>query len=146
MSMEELEQDLERNIADLENTTFLSAEDVRKYLRETLWPFLSNHVAETTEIDDCVANMVEDSDDVLQKDTASLFAAVIVSGQKLMEELIKRLTKTPDDQKVRNAIAELRPIYAQAAAKLEEITVDVEEDDDEEDEPEGEAPQAGGAQ
>jgi hypothetical protein len=132
MSMEELEQDLERNIADLENTAFLSAEDVRKYLRETLWPFMTNLVAETTEIDDCVANMVEDSDDVLQRDTASLFAAVIVSCQKMMDELVKRLTKTPEDQIVRNAIAQVRPICLQAAGKLEEITVDEEEEDDEE--------------
>jgi hypothetical protein len=60
----------------------------------------------------------------------------------MMDELSKRLGKSPEDQLVRNAIAEVRPICARAAAKVEEITLEPEEEEDDEDEAE---PAAGGA-
>lgn len=133
MSIEDLEGDLARNITDFATTTFLTANDVQKYLGDTLWPFLQNMVAEVRDQDNCISDLVNEADDVLQPDTAGIFAAVIISSKMMMQELVMRLTKSPKDAELKTKLAQIRPIITKAEETLEEITIFPEEDEEQTD-------------
>lgn len=132
MSIEDLEGDLERNLSDFTSTTWLTADDAKKYMADTLWPFLQNVVAEIRDQDNCIETLVNETDDILQADTAGIFAAVIVSAKMMMLELTKRLTKSPADVELLGKLKLIKPHLAKAEGTLEEITVFPEEDEGEE--------------
>lgn len=124
MSLDDLKADLQRNVADLEATTMYGVDDLKKYLRETLWPFLHVVVEEMEELDSDISDMVEGSEDILQPETAGIFAVVIVQAMDLCKELETRLRKNDvADQTVKKKVAQLRNVCGIAQQTLMDITV-----------------------
>jgi len=131
MSLDELCSDLEANQTELEKVQMFSADDVKKYLASTVWPFLENVVAEIEDLDASLSDLVEKTEDILQPETAGIFAVVIQGCVQVMDELAKRLRPgNAGDQKWKVKLGELRKICNTAAETLQEITVMPDEADD----------------
>lgn len=131
MSLDELRNDLKANMAALVKIT---PGETRDHLKETLWPFLEALVDVVDEIDDAVAELVDQQEDYLQPETAGVFAAVIQSSLQLAAELKKR---AGTDLNVVKAIGLHEQLCEQAMTVLGEITMipsDHDEDDDDDEE------------
>lgn len=130
MSLEELRADLRRNMQDA-NTVI--DDQTRGHLKNTLWPFLEAIIDVVEEMDDAVAELVDQQEDYLQPETAAVFAAVIQSSLGLVAELRKRAA---GDANIMAAITQHEQICQQALIMLGEVTMvsgDDGEDDGEED-------------
>lgn len=133
MSLEELEADLAANTAQVNALGALTTTtDLVGFIKNTLWPFQQNLVGELSAMDGAMQDIVDGHEDILQEETAGLFAAVIAGANGLIAILEKRL-KLPEDTKLVKAIREWKKIAAEAGATIEEITVAAEPDDDEDD-------------
>lgn len=130
MSLDELRSDLKANMAGLMKIT---PSETRDHLKETLWPFLEALVDVVDEIDDAVAEMVDQQEDYLQAETASVFAALVQSSLMLSDELRKRIG---GDEVMTKRIDAHDQLCQQAMATLGEITM-IATDEDDEDEGEG---------
>lgn len=127
MSLESLRGDMKRNAVAADRLS----DATRDYMQSTVWPFLEALVDEVAEIDDAVAELVDQQEDYLQPETAGVFAAVVQSSLQLAAELKKRAN---GDQAVLRLVSNHEQICQQVSAILGEITmmpVDDEEDDDE---------------
>lgn len=124
MSIEQLKEDVVRNIDDFDKTTFGSLDDVKTFLKTTMFPLMENMVDEIEQIDSDVADMIEQSEDVLQPETAGIFAAVITQCMGLITALERRLKKDDvNDQKWAKRLPGIRNICTVAQNTLLEITV-----------------------
>lgn len=136
MSIEDLKADLADNMAEakaLGTSITTSVQDIVKHLNNSFWPFVENVVTEMEDLDEGLSDLYHGAEDILQPDTAKLFAGVITGGAILVTELERRLTAA--DGKLKEAIAEWRELADQAGAALEEIVVpEAEGDDEDEDE------------
>jgi hypothetical protein len=107
--------------------------DLVRFLKSDLVPFIESHINETAEIDVVVADMVEQADDVLQPETAAVFAGVIVGGRTMAAKLAEVLPKGPDGKPLDAALAAqieaFLPLATEAEELLEEITIQTEDDD-----------------
>lgn len=139
MSIEALREDLKRNLA--EARACASWEDLQKHLTETLWPFLEGALDEMDEMDEAIAEVVDQQEDYVQPETAAVFAAVIQLGLQLGAELKKR---HPNDTNVAAAVEQYEQICQQAVEVLGQITMVPNEEDEDEDEDEA-APKDGSA-
>lgn len=131
MTMEQLMGDLAENgkaVASL--TSESSMADVVALLKMTLWPSLVALAEQTEEIDGCVEDMLHAQEDILQPETAKVFAGIIASGLVLVAELKRRLK--PEEGKILAAATEFERLCRQGEQALEEITIP-EVDDDEDD-------------
>lgn len=108
-------------------------EDVVAFLQHTMWPTIEAAVDEVAQIDECVEDLLNASEDILQPETAELFAALVVAGRAVATELTKRLG--PGDAETRKLVSGFLDLATSAEAAIVEITVP--EDEDEEDEDEG---------
>ena len=142
MTMETIKADFDqlKSTAKALSPTLTTSADMVKFLQTELVPFLEAFVDEGIEMDGCIADLVDHAEDILQPDTAKVFAAVIVGGGALIAELEALLPKDASgkmaDPAKAAAIAEWK-IAADAAGQiLEEITMP--EDDEDEDDGEGE--------
>lgn len=145
MSIEDLKADLESNMAACKAliSPLTTPSELAAHLHNCLYPFISNVVNEIEEVDSAVETLFNESDDVLQPETAAVFAAVIAGGQVLVKELSGRLT--PADDKLKQAIAEWLQLAAVAGSTLEDITLDPsdpdpDDDDDDEDDDDDDQP------
>jgi hypothetical protein len=130
MSMETLESDLKSNlalVAALQPELATSA-DVVRVLKET-WAFIENHVAETGAIDLCVQDLLRNAEDILQPETAEIFAAVVTGGLAVAAALKTKISRDTDAQLYKVA-EELERNCKKAEEILEEIVIDVDDDDD----------------
>lgn len=144
MSLDDLREDMKRNVAEAKRLT--SVQEIRDHLVNTLWPFLEAKIDVLEEMDDAVAELVDQQEDYLQPDTAGLFAAVIQSSMGLAAELRKRATAA--DAELLKHIGAHEQLCEQAIAVLGEITMvpaegqDTEDtEDDEEEDGDAEAPE-----
>lgn len=136
MSLDQLRDDLKRNAAEagkLDEATSL-------YMSATLWPFLEAFLDEVTEavseIDDAVAELVDQQEDYLQPETAGVFAALAQSSMQLAAELKKR---AGGDARLIKLVSNHEQIYETAVALLGDITmITAEEAETEADDPEAE--------
>jgi len=139
MSIESLKADLSANVQTLialqpETTT---AADIVKHLKETLWPFLESVVDESAEIDDCVADLISGAEDILQPETAEVFAAVIAGAVAVSDALKKFITREAEPQ-LYKVVEELEKNCKSAETIMAEIVIDTGDDEDDEgDEGEG---------
>lgn len=133
MSLDELRKDLTANVAEASKLT--SVEGIRNHLVNTMWPFQEAVLNELEEIDDAVAEMVDQTEDYLQPETAAIFASLVESSVGLAQEL---RAKTTDDITLKR-IAEHEKLCQLAMTTLGEITMvaPADGDDDDGDEPEG---------
>lgn len=140
MSIEDLQSDLERNLTELDDKLFMSLDDVKAYFKTTIYPLLASVGSELEEIDNDVADMVQQSEDILQPETAGLFAMIIGNTIQLCGALQKRLKDNKNDAVWAQKIAQTMHICELGRNTLEQITVqpDAEEADpdaDADDEP-----------
>lgn len=132
MSLDELRDDLKRNLAEARRIT--NVQEMRDHLVNTLWPTLEAMTEVMDEHDDSIAELVDHEEDYLQPETAGLFAAVIGTGMNLAAELKKRLTAA--DTELQKQVGDYEQLCEQAVLVLNEITMvpaDGEPDDNEED-------------
>lgn len=126
MSLDELRDDLKRNMA--EARTLASVEQLRDHLVNTLWPFIEANVDVVDEIDDAVAELVDQQEDYLQPETAAVFAAVVQSSLQLAAELRKRAGA---DAILAKLISNHEQLCAQAVEVLGAVTMMPTDDDEE---------------
>ena len=134
MSIDDLRNDLDRNIETLEATTFAGFGDIKDFFKQTMFPLLENVVSELEELDSDISDLVEKSEDVLQPETAGIFAAVITQARKIADALEKRIP--PSDAnfaKWRASLGAFRQICVKAEEVLIAITVNIEEEEPDED-------------
>ena len=133
-SIETLQSDLKTCVASLDALGPLaSVQDVVAHLKMSVYPMIENVVTEVVEIDQITESLLNNAEDILQPETAQVFAGVLVGGAALCLELEKRLT-LPADAKLLAGIKEWRALAQQAGAVLDEITVVVEDEEDEDEE------------
>lgn len=132
MSIEDLESDLDANVAQLQSLSSMSTVgDVVDHLKKTLWPFLENVVkVELKEMDGSISDVVNNAEDILQPETGRLFSTVVLGGIGLVGELEKRLTKSAEDTKILSGIREWQKYAQEATEVLSEIVLPEEEDDE----------------
>lgn len=133
MSLDELRADLARNVREAQG---ILDPATRAHLEQTLWPFLEAFMDQVEEIDDAVAELVNQQEDYLQPATAAVFAAVIQTGLELANELKARAGGDPG---IAKKIADHDQLCQAAIGLLGEITMVVGEDDDSEEEGEAHA-------
>lgn len=120
--MEQLMTDLAENGKDLARLgPETSAAEVVTFLKTTLWPSLVALAEQTEEIDGCVEDILHAQEDILQPETAQVFAGIIAGGLVLVAELKKRLK--PEDTKIMAAVGEFEQLCVQGQEALEEITI-----------------------
>lgn len=134
MSMESLRADLKSNLAELAamDPMITTTPDLLKHLKGTLWPFLESLTDETADIDECVGDMVDGADDILQPETAATFAAVLAGGVTIAAALKARITREAEPQ-LWKVIAEYEKNCKSAEEILQEIVVDAGDEIDDED-------------
>lgn len=139
-TIETLQEDLRANMsAARELNAASSVGDLAEHIKNTMWPFMEAVVEQVEELDGCVEDLLNQTEDILQPETGAQFVAVVQSALVLMGELKKRLGPGPDDQKVDAAVTEFFGNANDMIAMLQEITVPVVEDGDAEDQDADEA-------
>lgn len=135
MTMEQLAEDWKGLKARAKESLgpMASSADIAKFMRMELLPFLENHVQQSIEMDGCIEDMMYKQDDVLQPETASIFAAVIVGGRALADVVVELAPKGPDGKLADASLAEKLKTFLQMAMgaerTLEEITLPEDPDD-----------------
>lgn len=138
MTMPSLRKDMAESAVKLETLGAMSSlEEVVAFLKDTLWPTLEALSEETEQIDGCVEDLLNGSEDILQPETAQVFAAMVVSGRVIAGELRKRLR--PEESALRSTLDEFERMATEATAALEEITIPDDDDADHDDVGVGEA-------
>ena len=125
MSLAELRADLARNVREAQG---VAEPATRTHLEQTLWPFLEALIDQIEEIDDAVAELVDQQEDYLQPQTAAVFAAVVQAGLELAAELKARAGADPG---IAQKIADHDQLCQAAIGVLGEITMVVGGDEDE---------------
>ena len=118
MSLDDLRSDLKRNIVEAKACS--TVEGLRDHMVNTLWPTLEALLDEVDEIDEAVADLVDQNPDYLNPETAAIFAAHVQSSQALSADLRKRAVG--DDVTLKRLDAHDQ-LSAQVAALLGEITM-----------------------
>lgn len=111
-----------------------------EFLRNTMWPTMEAAVDELGQLDECVEDIYNASEDILQPETAQLFAALVVAGRVMAAELAKRLTNTAADAEAKAIVDGFLEMASAAERAIQEITVpetDDDEDDEDDEEEEG---------
>lgn len=86
LSLDDLKNDLDRITDDLRTRVFIVPDDIKSYLQQQLLPFVSNVVEVMEGIDGDVSDLVEHAEDILQPETAGIFALAIQQGLGFAEE------------------------------------------------------------
>jgi hypothetical protein len=118
VSLDELRADLKRNVTEASSLT--SVDQIRDHLVNTLWPWLEAKLDVTEEIDDAVAELVDQQEDYLQPETGAMLAAVVASSQQISAELKKR---AGGDATILRLVANHEKMCEQANAVLSAITM-----------------------
>lgn len=148
MSMEQLKADLKESVASVKklDPVTTSAADIVRLMKDTVFPTFEAIVEEMDEIDQCVADIVDGSEDILTQETGQKLAAGFLSAAVLVDELEKRAA---GDTKLVQAIKEWRALASECNQIIAEVTLDEpddddvepdDDDDDEDDDKEGEQP------
>lgn len=154
MTLDTLKNDLKQNLADLAALKpeiagadpSLGVKDVISHLKNTLWPMLEAMVDEMSEMDEVLGDMVTNSEDILQPDTAAIFSAVIAGASTIAAALKVRITREAEPQ-LYKIVEELESNVKEATEIMKEIVIDDgsdfgegegedDEEDDEDDEDE----------
>lgn len=135
MSLDEIRDDLKRNLAEAKllmpsggNPTVPAS--IAVHLCETLWPFLESLVDTVDEIDDAVAELVDQQEDYLQPETAAVFAAVVQSSLQIIARIKPMVPR--DQTEFLQQLADHEQLCAQAVEVLGAVTmIEVDGDDEE---------------
>jgi uncharacterized membrane protein YccC len=132
MSLSELVKDCKRNgnVASILEAGVDPA--TATYLADVVWPVVQAMAEEAAELEEDLAEAIEQTEDLLHAETAAYFAALVEVGRRLVEKV-----KDNPDPEVQQLAGSLLNIASQCEAVLLEITIpdaDPDEDDDDEDE------------
>jgi len=127
MTMQQLQADLVAVKESLPSDPTTTSADLVLYLKHNLLPLIEAHISETGEIDEAVANLVENAADVLHEDTAAVFGSLIVAGLAVCAELKARMG---NDAGCRRLVAEFERLAREGEEILHEVTVQDEEDEE----------------
>jgi len=133
MSMDQLKADLKESVASVKklDPATTTSGDIVRLMKDTVFPTFEAIVEEMDEIDQCVADIVDGSEDILTHETGAKLAAGFLSAAVLVDELEKRAA---GDAKLVQAIKEWRALAAECNEIITEVTLDdVEPDDEDED-------------
>ncbi len=129
MALEDLQQDLASNRAEAQRLLASDPENpLIKHLVNTLWPYQEAVIEEIAEQAEALDELQDQTGDMIQAETAGVFAAVILANQRLADELEKKLG--PSEVELRGFIANSRAAARDASELLEEITIPPDDDDD----------------
>lgn len=140
MSIETLRDDLKANEANFRATTFESVDELKQWMLNNLFPWHGNQCNELDDMDEALADVVGQHEDILQLDTAKIFGTMILGVRELGAELKKRLTTSDADKKLSLAIDNLVAASVEAERTLEEITIPPGDDPDDPDDPDPDDP------
>lgn len=136
MSVEDLQTDIDRNLADLDARALTSIDDVKAYLKDTVLALFKSVANTVEELDDDLSDLVEHADDILQPETAAIFALVVKGAIETSSALRKRLRpNNENDAKWVKRLDQLDKLCEQAGETLLQITVQPEEDEPDQDAP-----------
>lgn len=132
MSLSDLVKDCQRNgnVASIIEAGVDPA--TATYLADVVWPVVQAMAEETAELEEDLAEAIEQTEDLLHAETAAYFAALIEVSRRLVEKV-----KTNPDPEIQQLSGSIINITAQCEAVLLEITVpdgDAEDDDEDGDE------------
>lgn len=140
MSLEELVKDCKRNGNAASIIEAGVDAPTATYLADVMWPVIQALAEEAVEIEEDLAESIEQTEDLLHAETAAYFAAHIEIGR----QIAKKLEGTADPDLQRLLISQAN-IASQCEAVLLEITIpdgedpDDDEDDDDEEEDDDDA-------
>jgi len=134
MSMDTLREDLAANLKVVAamKPELTTSTELAKHLRQVFWPFVESLVEELGDVDNCVGDLLEGAEDILQPETGAVFAGIIVAGRALagkLRELVPAGTDATLDQSLEGYLA----LTEQGEAILSEIVVQGAEGEDEDD-------------
>lgn len=140
MTMEALESDFEEIKSATKTLGPLTTmSELATFLRTQLVPFIEAHVAETTEIDNCVSELLDRTEDILQPETAQVFAAAFAVSRAVAAKLVEIMPKDEAgkaaDPKVHELLQQWEAFTVGAERLLEEITMPESDEDDEDEDP-----------
>lgn len=132
MALEDLQSDVKSNRDEAQRLLSNDPENpLLRHLVNTVWPFQEALLEEMSEQAEALDEVVDQTGDMIQADTAGVFAAVILANQRLCDELDKKLG--PSEIELRGFLVKAREATREAAELLEEITIPPSVDDDAED-------------
>lgn len=139
ISMEQLQidfKDLKSRAKEALGGSMPTAADIARFIKGDLLPFIENHVAQSAEMDGCIEDMMYRQEDVLQPETAAVFASIIVGGRGMALKVRELSPKHPDgtlvDGALDKAIAEYLGLCQSGEHIVAEITLPPQDDDDDE--------------
>jgi hypothetical protein len=127
MSLDTLKEDLKLNLAELAKMTpeLTTPAEIVNHLKDTLWPTIEALVDELAEVDDCVADMIQGAEDILQPETAAVFTAIVAASKVVAEGLKTRMAAANENNPpLAKVISELEKNLAEGEALLREIVID----------------------
>lgn len=130
MSIEDLQRDLKlvgETIVSLSADPLIPTEDKIRRVAEELLAMLASTVEEVSDIDDAVTTVIEQSDDILQEETAAVILAPMLLADALVNEL---RTRASTDNRILTAIKEYKRARQAADECIQEITVASDDDGD----------------
>ena len=129
MALEDLQSDLKSNRAEAQRLLASDPENpLIRHMVNTVWPFQEAVLEELGEQAEALDDAVDQAGDMLQADTAGVFAAVILANQRLCDELDRKLG--PSEVELRGFIVAARHAAVEASELLEEITIPPHAEDD----------------
>lgn len=137
MTMEALQADLTEIVkaAAALNPGLTTTGELVTFLKQNLVPFIESHVAESSEMDECIADIIDHAEDILQPESARIFGSVILGGLALAKKLEEVATASGTlDANIAKGIAEYKKLAAAAQQLLEEVAMPDDPDDEEDDE------------
>lgn len=116
---------------------------LKSELADNLWPFLEALLEENLGMDDAIAELIDQSENVLQPEFAAAIVGALELGKLICNE-VDALIKDSDDDLRKKRIAGLLTDYRRAAEVVTDevaaATVDMEPEEDEEPEDEDDTP------
>jgi hypothetical protein len=129
MALEDLQRDVASNRAEAQRLLAADPDNpLVRHLVNTVWPFQEAMIDELGEQAEALDDAVDQAGDMLQADTAGVFAAVILANQRLCDELDRKLG--PSEVELRGFIVAARQAAVEASELLEDITIPPTEEDD----------------
>lgn len=138
MSIDKLREDLAEVTKRVPTGPLVTAADIGTFLHDDFLPLVESMVAESSEQDEVIGDLVRKTSEVLHTESAGVFAAIIEAGKVLVGEL---RTRVGNDRRVLTLIKEWTELAAAGEEILQEIVIPDDEDEDDEDSDEsGDAP------
>lgn len=123
MSIETLKRDLQELESRAPVAAQTSVQGLCTYLGSDLLPFIHNVVDEVAEQDECIAALVDKTEDILHEESAEVLSGAVLGAEPLVAALESRLGHGKEDEALRKLISEWRDLAHEAKELIGEITI-----------------------